>query len=229
MAKKLKIDFHTHTSEDPKDFVTYSATELIDRASELGFDALSITNHDTVTFSKNLADYAEKKGILLLPGIEITLHRKHILLINPDKKKLAECQELEDLAKLKSERTLVIAPHPFFHGFKSLQSDIYPHLSLFDALEFSCCYNHLWDMNKKAVGLSKKEGIPLLGSSDCHNIWQFGMTYSQVEAEKNCSSIIEAIKAGNIEVRTTPLSFINMGRVLLNFFVTNRLHILYKI
>ena len=69
MAQKLKVDFHTHTAEDPFENINYNAFELIDRASQKGFDALAITNHNTVTYSKELARYAETKGVLLIPGI----------------------------------------------------------------------------------------------------------------------------------------------------------------
>ena len=31
----LKVDFHTHTADDPKDYISFSSKELIDRAGEL--------------------------------------------------------------------------------------------------------------------------------------------------------------------------------------------------
>jgi len=69
MPKKLKTDLHIHTAEDPRDNISYSARDMIDRAGELGFDVLSITNHNVVTYDEDLAAYAKKKGILLIPGI----------------------------------------------------------------------------------------------------------------------------------------------------------------
>lgn len=66
----LKTDLHLHTKEDPfdKDHITYSAKALIAHAAELNFDVISITNHNRVTYSKKLKDYAGSKGILLIPG-----------------------------------------------------------------------------------------------------------------------------------------------------------------
>jgi len=227
--KRLKVDLHTHTAEDPKDYVNYSAFQLIDRASEQGFDALAITNHNAVTYDRKLEQYAERKDILLIPGIEATLSKKHVLIINPDFKKTPAGGTLEDMAKYKNDRNLIIAPHPFFPGFKSLDSDLYAYLPLFDAIEFCSFYNHLVNLNKKAVLTASENNKPLAGGSDCHNLWQFGKTYSLIEAEKDLFSIIEAVKEGRIEVKTSPLSMFNMWRLAANFILNDRLKIRLKI
>ena len=64
----LKVDLHTHTSEDLQDRISYNAFQLIDKAALKGFDALAITNHDFVLYNDELVEYAEKKGILLIPA-----------------------------------------------------------------------------------------------------------------------------------------------------------------
>ena len=42
----LKVELHTHTSDDPADWIPHSARELIDRAAAQGYDAVAITLHD---------------------------------------------------------------------------------------------------------------------------------------------------------------------------------------
>ena len=81
---ELKADFHMHTKDDPQDykFVRHSAEELIDHAASLKFQVLSITNHDKITYSPYLREYAAHRGILLLPGAEATIEGKHVLIIN---------------------------------------------------------------------------------------------------------------------------------------------------
>ena len=222
MSQKLKIDLHTHTAEDPYEKINYSAFQLIDRASHEGFDALAITNHNLVTYNKELARYAENKGILLIPGIEATFSKRHVLIINPDFKKSPFNRPLKDLAKIKNEENLIIAPHPFFPTSKSLKSDLLSHLVYFDAIEFSFYYNHFINRNKKAVIVANQYKIPLVGTSDCHNIRQLGTSYTLVEAEKELLSIIEAIKKGKTEVRTSPLSFMAMFRIAMNFYLFHR-------
>jgi hypothetical protein len=99
----------------------------------------------------------------------------------------------------------------------------------FDAVEFSFFYNHLVNRNKPAVEAAKKHNKPLVGSSDCHNIWQVGYTYSLVEAEKNIPSMITAVKSGKVKVVTTPLSSAAMMRVMANWFLGDRLKIHWRI
>ena len=43
----LKTELHAHTSADTEDYKAHTTTQLIDRAAGLGYDALSITLHDT--------------------------------------------------------------------------------------------------------------------------------------------------------------------------------------
>ena len=39
----LKTDLHIHSSEDPRDVIAHDAYALMDRAVELGFDAIALT------------------------------------------------------------------------------------------------------------------------------------------------------------------------------------------
>jgi len=229
MAPILKIDFHTHTSDDPQDYIDFSSRQLIDRAASEGFDALAITNHDVVTFSQELERYAADRGILLIPGVELTLSNKHVLIVNPDLETELGIGSLGHLAGIKSDRNLIIAPHPFYPGFKCLRSKLEEYISSFDAVEFSFFYNHLVNQNKGSVRVADAHGKPLVGSSDCHNIWQVGYTYSLVEAEKNIPSIIAAVKAGKVKLATTPLSVAAMIRVMANWLLGDRLKIHWRI
>ena len=76
----LKADLHIHTPEDPVDCVGYTAKELISRAADEGFDVISITHHRQITFNQDLSCYAKERGILLISGIEMPIHERHVLV-----------------------------------------------------------------------------------------------------------------------------------------------------
>src|SRR5262245_66616826 len=78
----LKVDLHLHTSEDPADVISHDAYQLIDRAAELGFNALAVTLHDRVLIDSRLTGYARDRGIVLVPGVERTIEARHVLLLN---------------------------------------------------------------------------------------------------------------------------------------------------
>jgi predicted metal-dependent phosphoesterase TrpH len=210
------VDFHVHTREDPKDYVRYTARRLFERAAELGFDALAVTNHDQGVYTPALARAAEAAGILLIPGVEITADKAHIVVLNPGFEPRPECFSLRDLPRLYGAQSLTIAPHPFFHFFKSLRKRLFPLLPWIDAIEFTCYHNSLLNLNKAAVRAARTFGKPLVGNSDSHDLRQFGMTYSLVDAEKDAASIISAVKAGRVEIRTRPMPIVSMIRLIAN-------------
>ena len=78
----LKVELHTHCNLDPKDNLIHSAKELIDKAKELNFDVLAITCHHKVTHTSELENYAKDKGILLIPGTELSIENKDVLIYN---------------------------------------------------------------------------------------------------------------------------------------------------
>lgn len=216
------MDLHTHSSEDPYERISHTAFQLIGRASEEGYDVLAITNHDTITYNRELAEYGLKRGILLIPGVEATLSGKHVLILNPGFKDVPSSMDLADLPRLKSSASLLIAPHPFFPGPNSLRSTLLPYLRLFDAIEYSHFYNHLINWNKKAIDLAKSAGKPLIGSSDCHSLHQLGTTYSLIEAERSIHSVFNAVRQGQSEVCTSALSLISMVKTAADLFLRRR-------
>jgi len=214
-SNPLKADLHLHTAEDPLDRVRYTAKELISRAADKGFDVISITNHHQMTFNQDLLSYAQKNGILLIPGVEMTIQRRHVLVLNPPPHKM--CSDFYSLSKLRRPETLIIAPHPYFPGTYSLNGYLMKHLNLFDALEYCHFYSPLINFNQKAVELSRSFGFPLVGNSDAHFLSQLGTTYSLIYAEKNLEAIFEAIRQNKVKVATRPLKHLEMGSIVNRF------------
>ncbi len=213
--RPLKCDFHLHTAEDPLDRIKYSSSELISKAADEGFDVISITNHHKMTFSQDLFSYAHEKGILLIPGVELTIRRRHVLVLNPPPFKT--CSDFLSLSRLRRPETLIIAPHPYFPGSYSLNGYLLKYLHLFDALEYCHFYSPRINFNQRAVEVSRSFGFPLVGNSDSHFLSQLGTTYSFIYAEKNLQAIFEAIRQNKVKVATRPLKTFEMGSIANRF------------
>ena len=211
----LKADLHLHTAEDPLDRIRYTAKELISKAAQMGFDVLSITNHRCMTFSQELLSYAQERDILLIPGMEMTIQRRHVLLLNPSPGKM--CSDFSSLSKLRRPETLIIAPHPYFPSMYSLNGYLLEHLTLFDALEYCHFYSPMINFNQKALEVSEFYRFPMVGNSDAHFLSQLGTTYSLIYAEKNLESIFSAIRRNKVEVVTRPLKPLEMGSIARRF------------
>jgi len=219
MENWLKGDFHLHTEEDYRERISYNAKELIDRAGQQGYKVLAITNHEQVTFSRELKEYAAGQGIILLPGTEATIKGKHVLIISPDGFFHPEkIKTFKDLQQARQDGALIIAPHPFFPGIHSLRSKLIRYLGVFDAIEYSHFYLSRINFNIPAERLARQHGIPLVGTSDAHCWRQFGATYSLVKAKQESEDIIRAIKEGDIEIVSQPLGAISAARCYLGIW-----------
>jgi predicted metal-dependent phosphoesterase TrpH len=203
----VKVELHAHTDEDPADRIGHSARQLVDHAASLGFGAVAVTLHDRYFDPAPHAEYARERGVVLLAGLERTIARRHILLINfpPE---CADVRSVEDIARLKRRsRGLVIAPHAFY----PIPSAIGPVLDRFgplvDAVEVNAMYVRGVDFNRRAIAWARDHGKPLVGNTDLHLLEQMGTTYSMVQAAPDPDAICEAIRNGRVEVRSEPLSW----------------------
>ena len=201
----LKADLHTHTAEDPYDLIPWNAMQLIDEAARQGFRVLSISNHLSLYYSKQIADYAAERNILLVPGCEIQIGGRHVLLLNPTRRAVF-CRNFDELRqeRRKDHPMAVVAPHAFFPAGHSVRGWLYRYADVFDAVEWCSFYFRWANFNKFAQHASRILGLPMIGSSDTHYPWQFGMTYSLIEAEPTVEDVVGAIIGGRCRVVTKP-------------------------
>jgi predicted metal-dependent phosphoesterase TrpH len=143
----------------------------------------------------------------LIPGVERTIHGKHVLLLN-----FPACADevtsFEELADLKARcHGLVIAPHPFYQAPTCLGRHMDAQAAIFDAVEYNGFYTrHLNAFNRMAARWARRHGKPLVAATDVHRLDQIGPTYTLVDAEAEASAICSAIRAGRVEIRTAPMS-----------------------
>lgn len=211
----LKADFHIHTREDPHDFIRHTAVELLEAAARQGFEVIALTCHNKRIHTAELSQKAADLGILLIPGVEAAIGGKHTLLLDMPYSRL-RVRSFDHVRERKRDGGFVIAPHPFFPAPKCLNGKLRENLDLFDAIEFSHFYTQTVDFNRKAVAYARAHDLPLVGTSDCHRLWQLGTTYSLVDAEsKTIEGVFAAVRARRVSVVTSPLKPFDRLRGLL--------------
>ena len=201
------MELHAHTASDPCDYVSHTTRELIDRASALGYDALAVTLHDRYYDPADDRDYARARGVVLISGVERTLGTRHVLLLNfPGE--CATVRDFDEIRELKARHPhgLVVAPHAFYPIGSALSEEVERWADVIDALEVNSMFTSWLNFNSRAVRWARAHGKPLVGNTDLHLLAQMGTTYSLVEAARDPDAICEAIRAGRVEVRSTPLS-----------------------
>jgi predicted metal-dependent phosphoesterase TrpH len=216
----LRADFHHHLNTDPIDgfFVQHSAGDLIDRAVAVGLNVLAITCHESVPYDGDASRYAAQRGVILLRGMEATVDGQHVLLINFPEFPPGICT-IEDIAARKTREALVVAPHPFYPAGIAGGDVLAAHRGVFDAVEFSGLYTALTpQFNKRAIDFAKTAGLPVVGNTDTHFLWQVGHTMTLIDAPLESAGVIDAIRRGRVQLATRPLSWAQ----LLRFIVQSR-------
>ena len=203
----LKVELHAHTADDPKDYISHTAHQLIDRAADLDCDALAITLHNKQLDVEPLRAYASERGLALIPGVERDIQGKHVLLINFSSR-TERVDTFEDVARLKQEEPagLVVAPHPFFPMGSCLRSMMNRHADLIDAVELNAMYSPMVNFNLAGERWAARHRTPMVGNGDVHLLEQLGTTYSMVDAARSPDAICEAIRAGKVSGESVPLN-----------------------
>ena len=219
---QLRIEIHSHTDYDPMDWVQHSAEELIDEVARQGINVLAITCHRALQWSPELKAYAERAGVLLIPAVEASIEGKDVLIYGLER--FVHPMSFDQLRELRRQNpaVLTVAPHPFYPSDSCLGHMLFEHQDCFDAIEYCHFYTRRINFNKKAVDAARKLNKPLVGTSDIHFLTQVGKTTSIVSVcEKSFIAVSAAIKAGNLELQTNPLTVSQLGFQVLQMLCMN--------
>jgi predicted metal-dependent phosphoesterase TrpH len=218
----LKIELHSHTSDDPRDVIPYDTFELIDAAAAHGYQALAVTLHDRQLDLTPFAGCARERGVVLIPGIERTICGKHVLLLNFSAAATEAVRSFDDVRRLKQrERGLVIAPHPFFPSTSSLMSLATRHQDLFDAVEYNAMFTASLNFNARAVQWAGACGLPMVGNGDVHRLKQLGTTFSLVDAVPERDAICTAIREGRVSVQAKPHHAATAASIMVSLYTAD--------
>lgn len=123
----FRADLHCHSCYSDG---TNTPFEILDLAKKVNLNVISITDHDTLSsyFEKGIFEYAEKIGICLIPGVEISsvLNKEgvHILGINIDLSCISFLDFLKDVQEKRQRRNLAILQKLADRGFDIAEEDL---------------------------------------------------------------------------------------------------------
>lgn len=203
----FRIELHSHCQGDPVDsYLSHTIFQLIDRAKEVGLDAIAVTWHRRVCNDAKALEYARKKGVLLIPGMEADVDgQQHLVVLNlaeddlPGTPTWAQIRAL----RLRKPEVLVMAPHPFYPHPTCIGRAMNEHVDCIDAVEW-CALHVNWlpgrvNPNLRAARWAHKHGKTLIACSDAHALCAIAKNASTVEADElTIDSIFAGIRAGRV-------------------------------
>ncbi|MFW6117383.1 MAG: CehA/McbA family metallohydrolase [Thermoproteota archaeon] len=198
---KLKIDLHVHTScsydslIDPEDLIFY--------AKRQGLNGVAVTDHDTM---EGLSKVSQTKDFLIIPGLEISSLKGHIVGLNINKMVPPKLGVQETVDRIHEAGGIAVACHPFSLFRDRLKEEIN---GQFDAIEIinSSAFPFHYSV-RYSRRIASRLGIPGVAGSDAHYGPEIGTGYTVLDAECKVESVINAIKKGNCSPQGTaiPLS-----------------------
>jgi hypothetical protein len=204
----LKGDLHLHTNHsDGRD----SPAVVIDRCRDMGLDYAALTDHDTRTCLDYLPD---RNDFTVIPGIELSSHRGHAIVIGVDKPYtngmfVEESEVRQALQAARDKGCFISLNHPFDWdpGCQWRWTWDVP----YDAIEV---VNGPWrPTNARALVwwqelLARGGRLAVVGGSDAHNCFELtlaGMPTTWVYAEENArETLVAALKRGNSFLTMSP-------------------------
>jgi predicted metal-dependent phosphoesterase TrpH len=228
---QIKAALHLHIDLDNVEHIGYSGFQAIDKAYQEGFKVLAFTCHDTYIDVSPFQEYANKYGILVIPGIEKTINHQHVIILNCQKDAL-EIENFEQLSNYKSSNPdcFILAPHPYYKTRECLGKNLLKWIYLFDGIEFSYCYHKLINPNIKAIKVAAENNKTLIGTSDIHFLDYFTNTYTVVNLNKELTvqNFIQSLKKNQVEIITKSFSLLGLIKLIYKMLTIKKKNVLQK-
>lgn len=192
----MKFDLHVH-SEHSKDSKS-SHKDILETAVKRRLDGFAICDHDTIEGGFACAEKAQELGlqITVIPGVEISSSKGHILVLGAKKDIEPFLSPEETILRARKLGGTVIIPHPFkssSHGIGSFEGLDIDAVEVFNS---RCLFN---GANRKALFEAERLGIPAVAGSDSHIPEMVGQAYTEIDASENTvEAVLKAIQEGKV-------------------------------
>jgi predicted metal-dependent phosphoesterase TrpH len=194
----LMVDFHVHTSHSKDSRADPS--EVVDRALELGLDAIAVTDHNTVSGSLEAERIARGTGLLVIPGQEVRCREGEIMVLG-FRKSLPVGMPAADLIDLaRKGGGFIVIPHPFDlmrNGIGNSLASLAGRIDAVEAFNSRTIFNRF---NSKAMSFAKDNGLPVTAGSDSHFVGEMGKAMVLVKSSRTVPAILRAVREGRTEL-----------------------------
>ncbi len=197
----MLADMHVHTRYSHQTIFFYDGVDtpetMVKAAKHAGLDAVAITDHDSLKGIRRAVEEGKRRGILVIPGCEVSSRSGHILAYGITEEIPPNLSAEETIERIHEQGGVAVAAHPFSGFGVSLMFDT---LELpFDGVEaWNASVMDTWQ-NSLAEKLADHMGVAKLAGSDAHSKEMVGYGVTELP-EGDVDDVIEAIRRGETYV-----------------------------
>lgn len=201
----LKIDLHVHTCYSGDS--NTSLEDLLVEVKRKGLDGVAITDHDCIEgaleIRKIVLRLKPEHRPIIIPGIEVSTKRGHIIALNVTDSIPKELSVEETIERIHEAGGIAIAAHPYTFFKDGLGLDSRISLLNIDAIEvINSTLFPFKPLVRACKRFAEKHNLSQTAGSDSHIVETVGLAYTLIQTEeKNINTIIECIRRG----LTTPI------------------------
>ncbi len=191
----MKVELHLHTNRYSTCALN-SPREMMACLLEQGYDAVYITEHNTVWPDDELGDLrSEFPSLRIFPGVELatgSMQSQHIVVLGTNDPAYVELTHAADvIAKASDDGHLAILAHPFRFagGAEMLDQKLLP-----SAIEFYTC-NHSPEFALRSMIIAGQLDLPLVNTGDVHALDMIGRFWIETNRPINQADDIAQIIA----------------------------------
>jgi predicted metal-dependent phosphoesterase TrpH len=193
------MDLHIHSTYSADSTIT--PRQVLNIARKRHLSGVAITDHNSIRGCIKVKAL-KVKGLLFVPGIEVTSEQGHVLALGITEKVPRGLSVQETIERIEDIGGLAVAAHPyrFYTGIGELAT----RGSGFRAVEI---FNGRTTLkgNMKAKALAKELDVGITGGSDGHRIEEIGSAFTKVPAEiDTVDDLITAIVKKRTRIGGTP-------------------------
>lgn len=186
----MRFDLHIHSNHSPDSGL--EVDDILRMAVKKGLNGIAICDHDTISGSF----FAQKRVIelnlplLVIPGIEVSTTRGHLIVLGVNENIPANLTPGETIWIARQKCGVVIAPHPFKMG--GIGNVYGLDVDAIETFNSRCLFGE----NKMAEKMALELKVPQVGGSDSHILATIGYGYTEIDAQVDEGSVLDAIRNG---------------------------------
>lgn len=199
----LKIDLHVHTHYSYDGFSAIK--DVFQFAKKRGLDGVAIVDHNTVEGA--LRALARRKGMVIIPGIEVSTVEGHLIGLGVTKVIPGHLTTVEAAEKIKEDGGIVVVPHPYKILFLPSMMVRRIEKAKPEAIEIINASSVFLSMTRKlSERLAEKLKIAKVAGSDSHLPSTVGRAYTIVNSKLGVDDVLQAIEHGKTSVAGSSIS-----------------------